>query len=115
MTEPEEALLWAREIVAVEYENFADPVSAEWVRRGSYDRGVVIVAARAAYRAGQAASAERIKALEEALRGGLSAASESYRQAVAEVQGYDRVAERHDQFVVAWKAKARALLKEANP
>jgi hypothetical protein len=56
----------------------------------------------------------RIKALEEALRGGLSAVSESYRQAVAEVQGYDRVAERHDQFVVAWKAKARALLEEAD-
>jgi hypothetical protein len=65
MTEPDEALLRAREIVAVEYESFADPVSAEWVRRGSYDRGVVIVAARVAYRAGQAASAERIKALEE--------------------------------------------------
>jgi hypothetical protein len=60
MTEPDEALLRAREIVAVEYENFEDPVSAEWVRRGSCDRGVVIIAAREAYRAGQAASAERI-------------------------------------------------------
>jgi len=67
MTEPDEALLRAREIVAVEYENFEDPVSAEWVRRGSCDRGVVIIAAREAYRAGQAASAERIKALERLL------------------------------------------------
>ena len=94
MTEPDEALIWAR----------------QYKEHRAYLQELMAVG----YRAGQAASAERIKALEEALRGGLSAVSESYRQAVAEVQGYDRVAERHDQFVVAWKAKARALLKEAD-
>jgi hypothetical protein len=112
MTELDEALICARQWRSGNLQALGLPSLAQRVADGETDETLEGFAQ--AYRAGQAASAERIKALEEALRGGLSAVSESYRQAVAEVQGYDRVAERHDQFVVAWKAKARALLKEAD-
>jgi len=55
MSEPDEALLWARSQVPEYW--YEDPGDIEWRAR--------------AYRAGQAASAERIKALEEV--GGLLA------------------------------------------
>jgi glycine/D-amino acid oxidase-like deaminating enzyme len=66
MTEPDEALLWAREYVAGLCEESDDPKGAELYRSGQYDD--LIDYTPEAYRAGQAASAERIKALEEALR-----------------------------------------------
>jgi predicted amidohydrolase len=112
MSEPDEALMWARQWRSDNLQALGLPSLAQRVADGETDATLESFAQ--GYRAGQAASAERIKALEEAVRSGLSAVSESYRQAVAEVQGYDRVAERHDQFVVAWKAKARNLLKGAD-
>jgi len=60
------------------------------------------------------ASAERIKALEEALRGGLTAVAAAYLQGTNEALHNDRVDHKHDRVVVAWQAVARDLLKEAD-
>ena len=63
MTEPDEALKWAREYVASLCEESDDPEGAQLYRSGQCDD--LIDYTPQAYRAGQAASAERIKALEE--------------------------------------------------
>jgi hypothetical protein len=63
MTEPDEALLWARKR-AREYTN---PVYWDAIKNGHADHDWGIPEMAKGYRAGQAASAERIKALEEAL------------------------------------------------
>jgi hypothetical protein len=67
MTEPDEATLWARENAAKQCDRDREPRIAAAYRQGQYDDDHLKADAEA-YRAGQAASAERIKALEEALR-----------------------------------------------
>jgi hypothetical protein len=66
MTEPDEALLWAREYLASLCDEDDEPDAAKLYRSGANDDLVDFSAET--YRAGQAASAERIKALEGALR-----------------------------------------------
>jgi hypothetical protein len=66
MTEPDEALIWARENAAKQCDRDREPRIAAAYRQGQYDDDHLKADAEA-YRAGQAASAERIKALEEAL------------------------------------------------
>ena len=66
MTEPDEALLWAREHWATICDEGGFPDEAEAYRRGVKDES--LAADALFYRAGQAASAERIKALEERLK-----------------------------------------------
>ena len=66
MTEPDEATLWARRYWADRSERQGFSEIAEAYRSGKSDKSLRQEAR--AYRAGQAASAERIKALEEALR-----------------------------------------------
>ena len=62
MTEPDEALLWARADAADMYDDDAPRVLA-----GEFDSWPDITLSARVYRAGQAASAERIKWLQEAL------------------------------------------------
>ena len=62
MTEPDEALLWAREDAAAEWEKDGFSDLASKCRSGKYDPSLAQDAY--AYRAGQAASAARIKELE---------------------------------------------------
>jgi hypothetical protein len=67
MTEPDEALIWARERAARWAEGKRDFVElAPSIRLGKWD--LTLKDDADAYRAGQAASAERIKALEALLR-----------------------------------------------
>ena len=73
MTEPDEALIWARERAKADWLECDDEVgglhaAAEDFPSGDSDHFEDIEWRAEAYRAGQAASAERIKALEEALR-----------------------------------------------
>jgi hypothetical protein len=73
MTEPDEALIWARERAKADWLESSDEVgglhaAAEDFPSGDSDHFEDIEWRAEAYRAGQAASAERIKALEEALR-----------------------------------------------
>lgn len=65
MTEPDEALLWAREQCATDCDERGFSHVAERYRRGAYDN--LFEGDAHAYRAGAAASAGRIKALEAAL------------------------------------------------
>jgi len=67
MTKPDEALIWARENAAAHCDQDREPRIAAAYRQGQYDDDHLKADAEA-YRAGQAASAERIKALEEAIR-----------------------------------------------
>ena len=70
MTEPDEALLWAREDYArhrLERGHTDSKYEAEIIRLGALDLWTSVSVRAEAYRAGQAASAERIKVLEEAL------------------------------------------------
>lgn len=69
MTEPDEALIWAREYWAARFDKDGLPISAGHYRSGRADSG--LKTETDAYRAGQAASAARIKALEVALRDAL--------------------------------------------
>jgi len=62
MTEPDEALIWARDDLAGEFDVYK-PYYAALIRRGREDAS--LSASARAYRAGQAASAERIKALKK--------------------------------------------------
>ena len=103
MTEPDEALTAFRNWACVQF-----PKIRVEIQEGLFDG----TSAAHAYRAGQAASAERIKALEEALRGGLDAVGQA--QAFRVQRGHDRRAEQFNRFIRAWKAEARALLKEAD-
>jgi hypothetical protein len=112
MTEPDEALLWAREYWAARFEEDTHPKVASDYRSGRCD--IHIKSEVEAYRAGQAASAERIKALEEALRTGLTAVAAAYLQGTNEALYNDRTDHKHDRIVVAWKAEVRALLKEGD-
>jgi len=98
MTEPDEALLWAREDAAHLYDDDAPRVLA-----GEFDNWPDIKERVHVYRAGQAASAERIEALQEAIRR-LLAASEPVEEYTHEV------AVRLEEALT----KARALLKEAD-
>lgn len=64
MTEPDEALLWARELTAKEWERHGgSPHIVALARSGDFDHRLTLAAE--GYRAGAAASAERIKVLEE--------------------------------------------------
>jgi hypothetical protein len=72
MTEPDEALIWARERAKADWLECDDETgtlhaAAEDFPSGDSDHFEDIEWRAEAYRAGQAASAERIKALEEAL------------------------------------------------
>jgi hypothetical protein len=67
MTEPDEATLWARENAAKQCDRDREPRIAAAYRQGQYDDDHLKADAEA-YRAGQAASAERIKALEKSIR-----------------------------------------------
>ncbi len=66
MTEPDEALLYVREHWATICDEDGFPDEAECYRRGDNDQALVNDAHF--YRAGQAASAERIKALENMIK-----------------------------------------------
>jgi hypothetical protein len=73
MTEPDEALIWARERAKADWLECDDEVgglhaAAEDFPSGDSDHFEDIEWRAEAYRAGQAASAERIKALEAFLR-----------------------------------------------
>ena len=65
MTEPDEATLWARENAAKQCDRDREPRIAAAYRQGHNDDLLIYEAH--AFRAGQAASAERIKALERLL------------------------------------------------
>ncbi len=65
MTEPDEATLWAREDAAEQCDRDREPRIAAAYRQGHNDDLLIYEAH--AFRAGQAASAERIKALERLL------------------------------------------------
>ena len=70
MTEPDEALMWAREQEKLQLDlsdrfEKARLVEEAQIDAGRYDAFDVIELRAEGYRAGQAASAERIKALEE--------------------------------------------------
>lgn len=56
------------------------------------------------------AEVERLRTL---VAGGLEAVSAAYQQALAEAQNHDRIADKHDKVVMAWKREARATLKGA--
>jgi hypothetical protein len=83
MTEPDEALLSVRRYWATICDEDGFPDEAERYRRGENDQTLVNDADF--YRAGQAASADRIKALEEAIRRLLAASEpvETYTHEVA--------------------------------
>ena len=103
MTEPDEALIWAREDAADLYDTWDAPR----ILAGEFDWWPDIKLRVRFYRAGQAASAERIKALEMLLR-------ECAAALEAEIQGRSandlpRRVERDMQPV----KEARNLLKEA--
>ena len=102
MTEPDEALLWAREYLASLCDEDDEPDAAKLYRSGANDDLVDFSAET--YRAGQAASAGTIKALKEALREVI----EDYDW----VQGGpgDRDWNVLDNTII----RARALLKEAD-
>jgi hypothetical protein len=110
MTEPDEALIWARDDLAGEFDVYK-PYYAALIRRGREDAS--LSASAHAYRAGQAASAERIKALEEALRNSATAMQ-------AHLEAVDKYNQENGTFLVGLGmrlmgvriAEARALLKE---
>lgn len=58
---------------------------------------------------------ERVKALEECVKSGLRAERASYLQALAEQQGHDAIAGRHDKTVTEWRAHARSVLSSVQP
>ena len=122
MTEPDEALLWAREQSAQFWESLAAKglptetaaAHAANARSGGYDWQLEQEAEGRrnwleGYRAGQAASAERVKALEEAL-GALADASDNVGIAFFDS---DDMPPEVDAMQAATLA-ARALLKEAD-
>ncbi|MCA2970986.1 MAG: hypothetical protein INH43_20915 [Acidobacteriaceae bacterium] len=111
MSEPDEAILWARERAA-RWQDEGGGLAGPSYRSGKLDD--LLGEEVEAYRAGQAASAERIKALEEVLREGLTAVAAAYLQGTNEAIHNDRTDHKHDRIVVAWKAAVRALLKEAD-
>lgn len=109
MTEPDEALLWAREQAKQLREAPNNPtrdLSAE-IDAGKHDDELSDMAH--GYRAGQAASAERVKALEEAL-GALANAADNV--GIAFFDSDDMPAE--TEAMQAATLDARALLKEAD-
>jgi hypothetical protein len=101
MTELDEAILWARG-------QNGDPAKPRSIA-GNYRAGLMAHG----YRAGQAASAERIKALEEALRNSATAMQ-------AHLEAVDKYNQENGTFLVGLGmrlmgvriAEARALLKE---
>jgi hypothetical protein len=106
MTEDDEALLWVRENAAAYCDRHGDWLQANAFRQGHNDD--LLTEEAQAYRAGQAASAERVKALEGLLR-------ECADALEAEVLGRSandlpRRIERDMEPV----KKARALIKEAD-
>jgi len=111
MTEPDEALLWARERAA-KWQDEGGGKAGHSYRSGKLDG--LLGEEVEGYRAGQAASAERIKALEEAIRGGLTAVAAAYLQGTHDAFYSDRTDDKHDRLVVAWRAEARNLFKEAD-
>jgi hypothetical protein len=113
MSEPDEALLWAREHWATICDEDGFPDEAEAYRRGVQDES--LAADALFYRAGQAASAKRIKALEGALKDSVTA----MRLLLDAVQKHN---EESDTFLSGFPlhlltieiAQADALLKEAD-
>ena len=114
MTEPDEALLWARDAV-VRFWSKTDPEFCREVQAGFWDDSDRVKWRVQAYRAGAAASEARIKALEEALSDLLSlcenAAAGAFRNGVTDTSNTIDEGE-----VIAWRFmdNARALLKEAD-
>jgi glycine/D-amino acid oxidase-like deaminating enzyme len=70
MGEPDEALLWARDDAGRPWAEMETEYFRQ-VQAGDWDHNPIIEGRVNGYRAGQAASANRIKALEEALRDAL--------------------------------------------
>ena len=70
MTEPDEALIWARKkaIEGLRGSEFTRSADAKAILGGGGDDWASVQIRTEAYRAGQAASAERIKALEELIQ-----------------------------------------------
>jgi hypothetical protein len=103
MTEPDEALLYVREYWATVCDEDGFSMKAECYRRGENDEHLADDAHF--YRAGQAASAERIKALEEAL------------EKANEPQWFydDRAADEAQSFLSAEEAVDYAVFSALNP
>jgi Ser/Thr protein kinase RdoA (MazF antagonist) len=113
MTEPDEALIWARERAKADWLECDDETgtlhaAAEDFPSGDSDHFEDIEWRAEAYRAGQAASAERIKALEGLLRECADDLEEEIQARSA--NDLPRRIERDMEPV----KKARALLKEAD-
>lgn len=95
MIEPDDALIWARQdhisnLRIVDWGEHETEVAL--IRKGVFDSQSRVSSRARAYRAGQSAAAERIKALEDVLR---------------EIQrGY---------YLPAFDAQITALLKDTNP
>ena len=112
MTEPDEALLWAREDYAKQFRSRRSHVAAS-ILSGFWDIEVEVKLPAHGYRAGSAASAERIKELEAALKDSVTA----MRLLLDAVQKHNSES---DTFLSGFPlhllsieiAAARALLKE---
>ena len=96
MTEPDEALLYAREQMADDLQQnggSAEDVAA--ARAGAFD--TLLKVAAASYRAGAAASSERIKELEEALKPFAEAAWSELRLRglLSDYETFDGIGVRH--------------------
>jgi len=113
MTEPDEALIWARRWRSDNLQALGLPSLAQRVADGETDETLKDFAL--GYRAGQAASAERIKALEKALKNTVTA----MRLLLDTVQKHNAES---DIFLSGFPlhlltieiAQAEALLKEAD-
>jgi hypothetical protein len=115
MTQPDEALLWARDAAARPWGE-TDPEYCRQVQAGDWDDEPVVKWRATAYRAGAAASDARIKALEKALRN----VSVSLIAAISLLEGGGKKAAASDKMFAimlsdyqASVSRARALLKEA--
>ena len=93
----------ARDFILDEIDNRRDAGSEQ----SDYQREAVL--ALEDYDALQA-EVERLRTL---VAGGLEAVSAAYQQALAEARNHDRIADKHDKVVMAWKREARATLKGA--
>ncbi len=112
MSEPDKAILWARERAA-RWQDEGGGEAGPSYRSGKLDG--LLGEEVEGYRAGQAASAERIKALEEALRNSATAMQ-------AHLEAVDKYNQENGTFLVGLGmrvmgvriAEARNLLKEAD-
>jgi hypothetical protein len=112
MTEPDEALLWARERAA-KWQDEGGGLAGPSYRKGNLDG--LLGEELEGYRAGQAASAARIKALEGALSD-LFHLCENANEGAFRNGVTDHSNTMDEGEVIAWRFmdNARALLKEAD-